>query len=269
MNSTTPSKVRHFGAILAIAMGTGLVLITAAHFPYYVDKPFSAEEVEKTRKHWADMYSEDNALKEHVASVYDKKFSELDAQIKSEVSEFASRYGLEKAAVLDIGSGSGYLQDVVENYTGLDIASTAAHNYHKKFVLGSATAMPFADDSFDAGWSIFVFEHVPNPEQGLVEIRRVMKSNAILYLKPAWNCTTWAAAGYDLRPYSDFDWKGRLIKASIPVRASVPFSSSDASAGSHTEECCIVDRPHSAPLQAPAAELSGLLGAGQRCAELH
>ena len=52
-----------------------------------------------------------------------------------------------------------------ENYTGLDISPSVARFYHKKFVLGSATAMPFPDNSFDGIWSIWVFEHVPNPEQ--------------------------------------------------------------------------------------------------------
>ena len=31
----------------------------------------------------------------------------------------------------------------------------------------------------------------------------------------------WAAEGYPVRPYSDFNWKGKLIKASIPIRNSV------------------------------------------------
>jgi hypothetical protein len=43
-------------------------------------------------------------------------------------------------AVLEIGSGRGYLQDVAQNYTGLDISPSVARFYHKKFVLGSATA---------------------------------------------------------------------------------------------------------------------------------
>jgi hypothetical protein len=64
---------------------------------------------------------------------------------------------------LDIGSGRGYLQDVVENYPGLDISSNVSRFYHKKFVLGSATAKPFSDNSFDGGWFIWAAEHVPNP----------------------------------------------------------------------------------------------------------
>jgi hypothetical protein len=64
---------------------------------------------------------------------------------------------------------------------------------------------------------------VPNPEQALTEIRRVVKDNGLLFLLPAWNCTPWAAEGYPVRPYSDFGLKGKLIKASLPVVESTLF----------------------------------------------
>ena len=32
-----------------------------------------------------------------------------------------------------------------------------------------------------------------------------------------------SAQGYRVRPYSDFGWKGKLIKASIPVADSAPY----------------------------------------------
>jgi hypothetical protein len=34
----------------------------------------------------------------------------------------------------------------------------------------------------------------------------------------AWNCSPWAAGGFDVRPYSDYNWRGKLVKASVPVR---------------------------------------------------
>jgi SAM-dependent methyltransferase len=83
--------------------------------------------------------------------------------------------------------------------------------------------MPFADDSFDGVWSIWVFEHVPNPEQAFREARRVTRDNGVLFLLPAWDCTSWAAEGYEVRPYSDLDAVGKIIKASIPLRSSPPF----------------------------------------------
>jgi SAM-dependent methyltransferase len=124
---------------------------------------------------------------------------------------------------LEIGSGRGYLQDLAQNYTGLDISPSVQRFYHQRFVLGSATALPFPDNSFDAIWSIWVFEHVPNPEQAFYEARRVTRDEGVLFLFPAWNCTPWAAEGYEVRPYSDFDLVGKLIKASIPLRSSRRF----------------------------------------------
>jgi SAM-dependent methyltransferase len=98
-----------------------------------------------------------------------------------------------------------------------------ARFYHKKFVVGSATAMPFSDNTFDGVWSIWVFEHVPNPEQAFYETRRVTRDKGVLYLRPAWNCEPWLAEGYEVRPYSDFVLVGKLIKASIPLRSSTLF----------------------------------------------
>jgi SAM-dependent methyltransferase len=80
--------------------------------------------------------------------------------------------------------------------------------------------MPFPDDSFDGVWSIWVFEHVPNPEQAFREARRVTRDGGVLFLLPAWNCPPWAAQGYEVRPYSDFNWWGKSSRASIPLRSS-------------------------------------------------
>src|SRR5262249_25631682 len=95
--------------------------------------------------------------------------------------------------------------------------------FHKPFVLGSATSLPFRDNEFDAIWTIETLEHVPKPELALIEMRRVLKNCGLLYLSPAWSCKSWFAEGFDVRPYSDFNLKGKLIKASIPLRDSFPY----------------------------------------------
>ena len=143
--------------------------------------------------------------------------------IEDQVKEFVKRYGLQKRPVLEIGSGRGYLQDVTQDYTGLDISPSVRRFYHKKFILGSATSLPFPDDSFNGDWSIWVLEHVPNPEQALRELRRVMRNDGVVFLHPAWECASWNAEGYNVRPYSDFSIGGKLVKASIPVRSSWTF----------------------------------------------
>ena len=229
MGSLARTKVRRWVAGCAIALGAAVVLIAATQFPYSVGRPQSAEELEKTRAYYAEAYKKAAPAEEQPTSEFETKYIRIAAEqadgqhITEQVARFAAAYGLRNGAVLDVGSGRGYLQDVVGNFAGLDISSTVSRFYHKRFVLGSATAMPFPDNSFDGVWSIWVLEHVPNPEQALLDIRRVAKKNAVLFLYPAWDNTDWAAQGYDVRPYSDFDLKGKLIKASIPVRRSALF----------------------------------------------
>ena len=131
---------------------------------------------------------------------------------------FIDRYDLSNKRVLEVGCGRGAFQDLVEDYTGVDFASTVAKKLHKPFFEASATALPFERDSFDATWTIWVLEHVPDPERAFVELRRVLKPGGLLYLAPAWNCRAWFADGYPVRSYSEFGLKGKLIKASLLVR---------------------------------------------------
>jgi SAM-dependent methyltransferase len=135
--------------------------------------------------------------------------------VKGQGRRFVDRYHLSTGKVLDVGAGRGYLQDMVEDYTGLDISPTARRFFHKKFVLASATQMPFHDGEFNAAWSIWVLEHVPHPEHALLEMRRVVKDGGYILMYPAWNCGEWLADGYLVRPYKDLGFGGKVYKASI------------------------------------------------------
>jgi ubiquinone/menaquinone biosynthesis C-methylase UbiE len=205
-------------------------VLGAIHFPYDVDAPLNPSELEAARKYYTDAYrkpeTESQASSEYeTAYLRAAEAMAKEIHIDGQVAEFVKRFNLNDKPVLEIGSGRGYLQDVAQNYTGLDISPSVARFYRKKFVLGSATAMPFPDNSFDGVWSIWVFEHVPNPEQAFNEARRVTRDQGVLFLLPAWNCTPWAAEGYPVRPYSDFGLAGKILKASIPLRSSLPFVS--------------------------------------------
>ena len=128
----------------------------------------------------------------------------IDADIPDLVNKFVSNAGLKGKRVLEVGAGSGLLQDVVNDYTGLDISPTARRFFHKPFVEASATDMPFPDKTFDGVWSIWVLEHIPNPEKALLEIRRVLKAGGYLLLYPAFDVSRYAAQGYGVRPVPGF-----------------------------------------------------------------
>jgi SAM-dependent methyltransferase len=206
-----------------------IVGIAVLEFPYAVDAPITEHEAEKLRNYYAEAYRQPDTPG-GAASAYETKYIQMatsaakNYRIKEQVEALVDRYSLRDRAVLEIGSGRGYLQDVVRDYTGLDISPTVRRFYHKKFVLGSATALPFPDNSFDGAWSVWVWEHIPNPEQALRECRRVVRDGGVILLQPAWNCTSWAANGARVRPYSELDVTGKLMKAVAPIRFSTFYS---------------------------------------------
>ncbi|MGH7518510.1 MAG: class I SAM-dependent methyltransferase [Gemmatimonadales bacterium] len=206
--------------LVTIAVRLGALI--GWHFPDATDDPVRREDA--IRAFYDLSYSGSSSVVKDNELTREAAVARTTLDIRGQVQRFVEQLGLQDAAVLDVGSGKGYLQDVVANYTGLDISTEAAKYYHKRFVAGTATAMPFADNEFDAAWSIWVLEHIPNPEAALTEIRRVVKPGGLLFLLPAWDCKPWAAQGYEARPYSAFGLGGKLIKASIPVRKHELFS---------------------------------------------
>lgn len=138
-------------------------------------------------------------------------------------ADFVDKYGLKNKKVLEVGAGSGLLQDIVDDYTALEISKSARRFFHKPFVEASATNMPFPDNSFDALWTFRVLEHIPNPEKALLEMRRVVKPGGYILLHFANDVDFYAAQGYRVRPYSDFDISGQIKKAMIPLYDSNAF----------------------------------------------
>jgi hypothetical protein len=59
----------------------------------------------------------------------------IASDIEGTVRGFVKQYKLADKRILEVGSGRGYLQDIVPGYTGLDIPKSAASRYHKPFVV--------------------------------------------------------------------------------------------------------------------------------------
>ncbi len=160
------------------------------------------EEVDREKK-----YSAHSSMSSHPF------YNDLNYNIK--------KYNLTSKKGLEIGSGTGAFQEIIEDYTGIDVSKSIKKYYNKPYyVVTDGEPYPFDNESFDFIFTNAVFEHIPNIDLALNETIRVLKKDGYLLFKPAWNCRTWAANGYSVRPYSDFNLYGKFIKFSIPFRNS-------------------------------------------------
>ncbi|MFQ5399222.1 MAG: class I SAM-dependent methyltransferase [Anaerolineae bacterium] len=131
--------------------------------------------------------------------------------------------GLNKGRVLEIGCGTGLLQDIVDDYIGIDLAASSSQFMHKPFVVCSATALPFPDNSFDGVWSFWVLEHVTEPSNMLAEMRRVTKPGGSSFVVAAYGVGNWVSQGIHKRPFHDLSLKQQLVKLTLPIRASILY----------------------------------------------
>ena len=152
---------------------------------------------------------------------YKQNYEKIRAEDHSHfhnLKTFIDRFQLRNKRCLEIGSSGGFFQDMVDDYWGTDIAESLAKYYHKPYRVATSERYPFDDEMFDAIWTIEVYEHIPELQKALLEIKRLIKPGGVGFFAPAWGCRPWAANGYAIRPYSNFNWKGKLIKVSIPIR---------------------------------------------------
>jgi len=169
--------------------------VTAFNFPYDIGPPSRDTALSESAQYYQNVYTPgEEGVDDNYIDIA-RTAGHVNG-IGEDVAKFTRRYGLQQARTLEVGAGSGTLQDVTEDYTGLDIADSAARFFHKPFVQGSATALPFEDDDFDVVWTVWTLEHVPDPELALQEMRRVLRDGGYLYLRPAWNNPTWASKPY-------------------------------------------------------------------------
>lgn len=166
----------------------------------------------------------DERRHETYAQDYQKMHAE-DHFLYQELRDFIDRFKLKGKRCLEIGSSGGFFQYMVDDYWGMDIAQSLAKYYHKPYRVAQGSHFPFEGEMFDAIWTITVYEHIPELQEALLEIKRLLKPGGVVLFAPAWQCRAWAADGYAVRPYSDFNWKGKLIKASIPLRNNVIWRS--------------------------------------------
>ncbi len=128
---------------------------------------------------------------------------------------------------LEVGSGGGNLQHLVEDYTGIDLASSAGRFLEQPFCAASATGLPFANGVFDIVWSIWTLEHVIDPQRMLAEMVRVTRTGGYMFLCAAWCVPDWATRGYHLGRARTF--AERVLGASVVPRRVLGWPSIIAS----------------------------------------
>lgn len=92
-------------------------------------------------------------------------------------------------SIVEVGCGAGrdgrVLRSSGLDYQGLDLSSSAARvcrDLGLNAVQGSALALPFGDDQFDAGWSMSTLMHMPGEGMGtaLRELQRVIRPGGVV-----------------------------------------------------------------------------------------
>jgi ubiquinone/menaquinone biosynthesis C-methylase UbiE len=87
--------------------------------------------------------------------------------------------------VLDVGCGNLVLAHIVAQQlsaavTGIDIIDIAQPAQGVKFVQYDGQTIPFADQSFDVSYLVFVLHHVQHQEELMREVRRVTKKRIVV-----------------------------------------------------------------------------------------
>lgn len=109
-------------------------------------------------------------------SLFINPFFFIRAELKKAVERFAVELN---GNLLDYGCGSKPYQILftkVDSYVGVDLENEGHdHSTEEIDFFYDGKTLPFADETFDSLFSSEVLEHVPDIDQSLKEIRRVLK----------------------------------------------------------------------------------------------
>jgi len=95
----------------------------------------------------------------------------------------ADSAGYAKGRLLDVGCGRRPYASLFADRVSRDIGMEKdRHRYADAAVWGDALALPFAQGQFDTVLSNQVLEHVPEPQQALMEVSRVLRIGGHLIL---------------------------------------------------------------------------------------
>ena len=122
--------------------------------------------------------------------------------------------------ILEIGCGLQNFCGLHPAWIGVDISYYALVKLNKRWRLcGDWTAgLPFRSNSVPFIISVFVLEHLPNPEFALHELDRILTPGGVAYLKPAFNVPQWRANGLGYLDRATLLFVQRLAKRTLVLR---------------------------------------------------
>ncbi len=139
--------------------------------------------------------------------------------------------------ILDIGSGGGW-NSLLAGYMGftvtcVDLSKASLENVgqtadflsirHKlSMAVGNSYKLPFLDESFDIVIASHIIEHLDEPSDMLVEIRRVLKKGGVLMLScPSLNhwmrVSRWLGVNLDPLDHKVLGYGEGEIKSQLPI----------------------------------------------------
>jgi len=133
--------------------------------------------------------------------------------------------------VLDLACGEGYgssfMANIAQSVVGVDISEEAVQHASTKYIKsnlnfqqGSATALNFADGTFDVVVSFETIEHLAEQAEMLAEIRRVLRPNGLLIIsspnRPIYSEESGEHNKYHVKEL-DFNEFNQLLKAQFPA----------------------------------------------------
>jgi len=176
-----------------------------------------------------DKYGSTNPIEQRMMRGF---FGALDGFVDG-----ASGPDADPSRILEIGAGEGIVtQRMIERFphaavTGLDLPDDDLLDHWRdrglSCLFGDATALPFADDTFDLVLAVEVFEHLPDPPAALAELDRVCSGHLIASVpfEPLWRMGNMARGRYlrDLgnTPGHINHWSHRSFRSFVDERFDV------------------------------------------------
>lgn len=161
---------------------------------------------------------------------------ELSAYQGIAVDRFARRFNIRGSRILEIGTDSRlnplrqFVREGASVTVGLNSNSEAFKTGQKPtgseigLLYADAAALPFADESFDAVFSVATFEHISDLHRALQEMHRVLAPDGIVYshFGPIWS----SGKGHhvDVRVGNEQAWHSNPLLNPLPDFSHLLFT---------------------------------------------